>query len=102
MVPEATADHARASVWAISASVAAARVAANEVLDRVQFEPDFALDYAVLVNPATFAEVPDDHTGQVLMLVAAKVGSTRLIDNALLEFCPDGSAAGPTGAATPG
>ena len=69
-------------------SVAAARVAANEVLDRVQFEPEFALDYAVLVNPATFAEVPDDHTGPVLMLVAAKVGSTRLIDNALLDFSP--------------
>jgi len=67
-------------------SVAAARIAADEVLDRVQFEPAFALDYAVLVNPSTFAEVPDDHTGPVLMLVAAKVGSTRLIDNALLDF----------------
>jgi pantoate--beta-alanine ligase len=68
------------------ADVAAARVAANEVLDRVQFEPDFELDYAVFVHPTTFAEVPDDHTGPVRMLLAAKVGSTRLIDNALLEF----------------
>lgn len=67
-------------------TVAAARVAANEVLDRVQFEPAFELDYAVMVNPATFAEVPDDHTGPVLMLVAATVGNTRLIDNALLDF----------------
>ena len=67
-------------------SVAAARVAANEVLDRVQFEPAFELDYATMVNPATFAEVPDDYTGKVLMLLAAKVGSTRLIDNAVLEF----------------
>jgi pantoate--beta-alanine ligase len=67
-------------------SVPAARVAANEVLDRVQFEPDFELDYAVLVHPATFAEVPDDHTGPVRMVVAAKVGGTRLIDNALLEL----------------
>lgn len=68
------------------ADVAAARVAADEVLDRVQFEPAFELDYAVMVNPTTFAEVPDDYTGKVLMLVAAKVGSTRLIDNALLDF----------------
>jgi pantoate--beta-alanine ligase len=67
-------------------SVAAARIAANEVLDRVQFEPAFELDYATMVNPATFAEVPDDHTGKVLMVLAAKVGNTRLIDNALLDF----------------
>lgn len=67
-------------------SVPAARVAANEVLDRVQFEPDFELDYAVLVHPGTFVEVPDDHTGPVRMLVAAKVSGTRLIDNALLEL----------------
>jgi pantoate--beta-alanine ligase len=67
-------------------SVAAARIAANEVLDRVQFEPAFDLDYATMVNPATFAEVPDDYTGRVLMVLAAKVGNTRLIDNALLDF----------------
>ena len=67
-------------------SVGAARVAANEVLDRVQFEPDFELDYAAFVHPATFVEVSDDHTGPVRMLLAAKVGGTRLIDNALLEF----------------
>jgi pantoate--beta-alanine ligase len=67
-------------------TVPAAWVAANEVLDRAQFEPAFELDYAVMVNPATFAEVSDEHTGPALMLVAAKVGSTRLIDNALLDF----------------
>ena len=71
---------------ATASTVAAARVAANEVLDRVQFEPDFELDYAAFVHPATFVEVADDHTGPVRMLLAAKVGGTRLIDNALLEF----------------
>jgi len=81
-----------ASLWtalekaAAQDSVAAARVAANEVLDRVQFEPAFELDYAAMVNPVTFAEVPDDHIGKVLMVLAARVGNTRLIDNALLDF----------------
>lgn len=67
-------------------TVPAARAAAYEVLDRVQFEPAFELDYATLVNPATFAEVPDDWVGRALLVVAARVGSTRLIDNGLLDF----------------
>ena len=69
-------------------TVAAARAAAYEVLDRVQFEPAFELDYAAMVSPSTFADVADDHAGDVLMVVAARVGTTRLIDNALLHF-PD-------------
>ncbi|WP_375429991.1 pantoate--beta-alanine ligase [uncultured Friedmanniella sp.] len=67
-------------------TVAAARIAADEVLDRVQFEPAFELDYAVMVNPTTFAEIPDDHTGPALFVVAAKVGTTRLIDNMPLHL----------------
>ena len=39
-----------------------------------------------LVHPATFAEVPDDHTGHAIFVVAARVGRTRLIDNATLTF----------------
>jgi pantoate--beta-alanine ligase len=73
---------------AASDSVPAARIASDEVLDRVQFEPAFVLDYAVMVNPATFAEVPDDHTGPTLFVVAATVGSTRLIDNMSMTFAP--------------
>ncbi|WP_406311453.1 pantoate--beta-alanine ligase [Streptosporangium sp. NBC_01639] len=44
-------------------------------------EPAVAVDYLVLVDPATFAEVGDDHRGAAILAVAAKVGSTRLIDN---------------------
>ena len=37
-------------------------------------------------RPATFAEVPDDYTGRAILAVAARVGRTRLIDNATLTF----------------
>jgi pantoate--beta-alanine ligase len=67
-------------------SVPAARSAAYEVLDRAGDNPAFELDYATLVDPATFAEVPDDHTGRAIFVVAARVGGTRLIDNATLTL----------------
>jgi pantoate--beta-alanine ligase len=67
-------------------SVPAARTAAYEVLDRAADDPAFALDYATLVHPGTFAEVADDHTGVATFVVAARVGRTRLIDNASLTF----------------
>jgi hypothetical protein len=40
----------------------------------------------VLADPETFAEVQPDHQGAALLLVAAKVGTTRLIDNKLLQL----------------
>ncbi len=69
-------------------SVAAARSAAYAVLDGLADEPTFQLDYATVVNPANFHEVADDYTGPALFVVAAKVGSTRLIDNAVMSFAP--------------
>ena len=67
-------------------SVPTARSAAYEVLDRAADNPVFELDYATLVDPATFAEVPDDHTGRAIFVVAARVGGTRLIDNATVTL----------------
>jgi pantoate--beta-alanine ligase len=69
-------------------SVPAARAAAYEVLDRAEAEPSFELDYATIVNPSTFAEVPDDHVGLAMFVVAARVGGTRLIDNTTINFAP--------------
>jgi pantoate--beta-alanine ligase len=57
---------------------AAVRRAATAVLDA---EPAVALDYLALVDAATLAEVPDDAEGPALLAVAARVGTTRLIDN---------------------
>ncbi|GAA4854303.1 pantoate--beta-alanine ligase [Kitasatospora terrestris] len=39
------------------------------------------LDYLALIDPDTFTEAPDDFRGEAVLAVAAKVGSTRLIDN---------------------
>jgi pantoate--beta-alanine ligase len=69
-------------------SVPSARAAAYEVLDRAEAEPCFELDYAAIVNPSTFAEVPDDHVGLATFAVAARVGGTRLIDNTTINVAP--------------
>jgi pantoate--beta-alanine ligase len=40
------------------------------------------LDYLALVDPDTFLPVDTGHSGKAVVLVAARVGETRLIDNA--------------------
>ncbi|MFI2753099.1 pantoate--beta-alanine ligase [Cellulomonas sp. P22] len=47
---------------------------------------DLDVDYVALVDPGTFAEVGDAHRGPAVLALAARVGSTRLIDNATLEI----------------
>jgi pantoate--beta-alanine ligase len=44
-------------------------------------EPLVDLDYLKVVNPDTFLPVDDGYRGSALVLVAARVGTTRLIDN---------------------
>ncbi|MFI0420169.1 pantoate--beta-alanine ligase [Spongiactinospora sp. 9N601] len=59
--------------------------AAGEVLDAAAHaEPPLKLDYLALVDPLTFTEVPGDHQGEAVLAVAARVGTTRLIDNITL------------------
>ena len=57
--------------------------AAREVIDAV---PMVKLDYLVVVHPQTFLPVGDDYRGPARMLVAALVGTTRLIDNTALDL----------------
>jgi pantoate--beta-alanine ligase len=48
--------------------------------------PPVDLDYLALVDPGTFAGLAPHYRGPALLLVAAKVGATRLIDNTELRF----------------
>ncbi|MFC9389340.1 pantoate--beta-alanine ligase [Streptomyces venezuelae] len=60
----------------------AVRAAARAVLDdAAKADPPLVLDYLALVDPADFTEVSDDHDGEAILAVAARVGATRLIDN---------------------
>ncbi|MEW5660093.1 pantoate--beta-alanine ligase, partial [Streptomyces cinereoruber] len=79
----------------------AVRAAARAVLDEAaKAEPPLTLDYLALVDPADFTEVTDDHAGQAVLAVAARVGSTRLIDNIPLSFGPSSPESPTLGAAT--
>lgn len=44
------------------------------------------LDYLAVVDPATFRPVDDGYRGRALVLVAARVGGTRLIDNRFVSL----------------
>ncbi|MBL1085611.1 pantoate--beta-alanine ligase [Streptomyces actinomycinicus] len=66
---------------------AAVRAAARQVLDEaVRVDPPLKLDYLALVDPSDFTEIGDDFTGEAVLAVAARVGTTRLIDNLPLTF----------------
>jgi pantoate--beta-alanine ligase len=82
MLPRALA----AAQAAAAVGPAAALAAAAAVLDAAAADPPAKVDYLTLADPLTFTEVAPDHTGPARLLVAARVGSTRLIDNALLTF----------------
>ncbi|MDI3418420.1 pantoate--beta-alanine ligase [Streptomyces sp. B-S-A12] len=68
----------------------AVRTAARAVLDdAARLRPPLVLDYLALVDPSDFTEVPDGFTGEAVLAVAARVGTTRLIDNLPLTFAPE-------------
>ncbi|MFP3466448.1 pantoate--beta-alanine ligase [Leifsonia sp. SIMBA_070] len=68
----------RAAAEDAAGGVAAALKAAQA---RIDADPAVKLDYLAIVDPETFRETPPDHHGPALMLIAARVGTTRLIDN---------------------
>lgn len=66
-----------------AAGQAAVLAAGRAVLDRAAgADPPLVLDYLALVDPVRFTAIGDGHRGRALLLVAARAGTTRLIDNA--------------------
>ncbi|MFI8348902.1 pantoate--beta-alanine ligase [Streptomyces sp. NPDC085596] len=84
---------AHAVATAAPGGPAAVRAAARQALDEAaRFDPPLDLDYLALVDPADFTEIADDFTGEAVLAIAARVGSTRLIDNIPLTFGSPGAA----------
>jgi pantoate--beta-alanine ligase len=90
-------DSALALSRALRAGTAAAAGGAEAILAAAEAElaaaakadPPLAADYLALADPETFTHVPAGFTGPALLLVAATVGRTRLIDNmAILSGSP--------------
>ncbi|QEO15080.1 pantoate--beta-alanine ligase [Agromyces intestinalis] len=87
-----SADDRRAAL-ALSESLRAAERAAADGVAEALAEADAAFgahdvqpDYLVIVDPETFLPVADDATGRAIVVVAARVGTTRLIDNSAITL----------------
>ncbi|WP_345762138.1 pantoate--beta-alanine ligase [Diaminobutyricibacter sp. McL0608] len=84
----------RAAAVALSRALAAGSAMAGAGTDAVRTaagaviaaEPAVKLDYLVVVDPETFLPVGEGHSGPAIALIAARVGSTRLIDNERISF----------------
>ncbi|GAA3224153.1 pantoate--beta-alanine ligase [Streptomyces sp. XM83C] len=78
---------AHAVAKASAGDPAAVRAAARAVLDdAARLDPPLELDYLALVDPSDFTEIEAGYTGEAVLAVAARVGTTRLIDNLPLTF----------------
>lgn len=80
-----TAKSLSASLRAGAAASALPGASASSVLGAAQQvmagAPEAKLDYLALVDQSTFAPVAEGFVGQALLLIAARVGTTRLLDN---------------------
>jgi len=80
-----------AGAAASPAGPAAVLAAARAVLDEAgRGQPPLALDYLALVDPVRFTQASQGHRGPALLLVAARSGTTRLIDNMPLTLADTG------------
>jgi pantoate--beta-alanine ligase len=71
---------------AASGQEAVLAAAQDELSAAATSDPPLTTDYLALADPVTFASVPDAFAGRALLLAAATVGKTRLIDNMAVEL----------------
>jgi pantoate--beta-alanine ligase len=76
----------RALAAGVAVEGAGAQAVRREARAVLAAEPGVGLDYLALVETGTLREVPDDFAGPALLAVAARVGTTRLIDNAAVTL----------------
>ncbi len=95
-------DFDREVALTLSRSLEAGRAAAGEGASAVRraardvlvSEPLCRVDYLALVHPTTLDDVPEWYSGEALLAVAARIGSTRLIDNVPLVLGAQTAAGG--------
>ncbi|WP_394431848.1 pantoate--beta-alanine ligase [Streptomyces sp. SGAir0957] len=75
--------HAVAAPGGPAGVLAATRLVLDEA---ARLTPPVELDYVALIDPADFSDVRDGFEGDAVLAVAARVGTTRLIDNLPLTF----------------
>jgi len=78
----------RALEAGVHASPAGSRATISAAKALLNSERGIRVDYLELVDPLSFSSVGGDHRGDALLLVAAFVGPTRLIDNARVQLGP--------------
>ena len=71
----------------LRSSETSAEALRSVLLTTLATDPGLRVDYAAIVDPATLLPIPSTSHG-ALLAVAAWVGSTRLIDNLLIEETP--------------
>lgn len=60
----------------------------SSLLDSESNSANVTWEYKLAVHPATFEPIAADHTGEALVLLAARVHGVRLIDNAFVSLVP--------------
>ena len=76
-------DSLNTAASVVKAGERAASAVVAKTVDRLKSEPDLEVDYVKICHAETLEEV-DEIDQESVMLLAVKVGKTRLIDNSLL------------------